>query len=326
MARGARLARRRAARAAAARATSWPASSASRPGPSWGGCCARLEEAAFTGEASDREQAVELARSLRAESRPVIVDCAIYEDGRRRDGERRPRSTPTATASEDGAFAWIGLYEPTEEEFDSLSREFDLHPLAVEDAIHAHQRPKLEMFGDMALLVLKTARYVDPNEVVELGEILVFAGQDFVITVRHGEASDLHGVRERLEGNPELLKRGPGRGGARDRRQGGGRLPARDRRARGGRRGGGERGLLADRPDRTERIYRLKRETLDFYHAAAPLIAPVDAAGARPLRRHPARGARLLPGRERPPAARARAARGPPRPPHGRARRRTSRR
>ena len=175
----------------------------------------------------------------------MIVDCAIYEDGRRRDGEVDLAARLPRPAAKDGAFAWIGLYEPSAEEFESLSREFDLHPLAVEDAIHAHQRPKLEMFGDMALLVLKTARYVDPNEVVNLGEILVFAGQDFVITVRHGEASDLHGVRERLESNPELLKRGAGRGGARDRGQGRGRLPARDRRSRGGRGAGGDRGLLA---------------------------------------------------------------------------------
>ena len=129
----------------------------------------------------------------------------------------------------------------------------------------------------MVLLVLKTARYVDPIEVVNLGEILVFAGQDFVITVRHGEASDLHGVRERLEGNPELLKSGPGAvvhaivDKVVDDYQ-----PAID-------------GLEEDveqvetevfsptRPDRTERIYRLKRETLAFYHAAAPLIAPVNA-------------------------------------------------
>src|SRR6185295_5863121 len=91
-----------------------------------------------------------------------------------------------------------------------LRREFNLHPLAVEDAVHAHQRPKLEMFGDTALLVLKTARYVDPSEVVNLGEILVFAGHDFIITVRHGAGSELRGIRERLEQNPELLSAGPG--------------------------------------------------------------------------------------------------------------------
>jgi magnesium transporter len=205
----------------------------------------------------------------------VIVDCAIYEDGRRRDGNLDLHKAYTA-CRQDGAFAWIGLHEPSASEFESLAREFDLHPLAVEDAVNAHQRPKLEMFGDMALLVLKTARYVDPTEVVKLGEILVFIGHDFVITVRHGEASQLRGVRERLESNPELLRAGPGAvvhaivDRVVDDYQ-----PAID-------------GLEQDveeveaevfspeRPDRTERIYRLKRETLEFFHAAAPLLDPVD--------------------------------------------------
>ncbi|HEU0024636.1 MAG TPA: magnesium/cobalt transporter CorA [Thermoleophilaceae bacterium] len=205
----------------------------------------------------------------------MIVDCAVYQEGRRRDGHVDLAHAYKACRDQ-GCFAWIGLYEPTEEEFTSLSREFDLHPLAVEDAIHAHQRPKLEMFGEMALLVLKTARYVDSNEVVTLGEILVFVGHDFVITVRHGEASDLHEVRERLESSPELLRSGPGAvvhaivDRVVDDYQ-----PAID-------------GLEEDveevetevfspgRPDRSERIYRLKRETLDFYHAAAPLLEPVN--------------------------------------------------
>jgi magnesium transporter len=205
----------------------------------------------------------------------VIVDCAIYEDGRRRDGQVDLAHAYQA-CRDGGCFAWIGLYEPSADEFDSLAREFDLHPLAVEDAVHAHQRPKLEMFGEMALLVLKTARYVDPEEVVNLGEILVFVGRDFVITVRHGAASDLHGVRERLEGIPDLLRAGPGAvvhaivDKVVDDYQ-----PAID---------GLEQDVeeveaevfSPDRPDRTERIYRLKRETLEFFHAAAPLLDPVD--------------------------------------------------
>ena len=108
------------------------------------------------------------------------------------------------------AFTWIGLYEPTEEEFESIRSEFGLHPLAVEDAIEAHERPKLEVYADMILIVLKTARYVDPKEVIELGEILVFLGHDYIITVRHGEASELSPVRRQLEEQPELLKHGPG--------------------------------------------------------------------------------------------------------------------
>src|SRR5690242_9076109 len=102
-------------------------------------------------------------------------------------------------------FTWIGLYEPTEPEFESIRSEFDLHPLAVEDAINAHQRPKLEVFGDMVFIVLKTARYVDPTEVITLGEILIFLGHDYIITVRHGQASELAEVRRALEDQPELL-------------------------------------------------------------------------------------------------------------------------
>ena len=139
----------------------------------------------------------------------MIVDSAVYEDGRRRDGDLGVHEAMEACRLPT-AFTWIGLYEPTEEEFRSIRTEFDLHPLAVEDAIVAHERPKLEVFGDMVFIVLKTARYVDPTEVIELGEILVFLGHDYVITVRHGEASRLKEVRHALEGQPELLKHGPG--------------------------------------------------------------------------------------------------------------------
>src|ERR671916_1841122 len=131
----------------------------------------------------------------------MIVDCAVYEDGRRRDGAM-PVHEAMEACRQAGAFTWIGLYEPTEDEFDSIRREFELHELAVEDAIHAHQRPKIEQYGDMVFIVLKTARYVDPTEVIKLGEILIFLGHDYIITVRHGEASDLKDVRHRLAEEP----------------------------------------------------------------------------------------------------------------------------
>jgi magnesium transporter len=139
----------------------------------------------------------------------VIVDCALYEDGKRRAGEL-PLDELSSLCHAKNAFVWIGLYEPTEEEFDSVRREFELHELAVEDAIHAHQRPKLEVYDGMVFIVLKTARYVDPEEVVRLAEILIFLGDDYVITVRHGETSELKEVRQRLEHQPELLAHGPG--------------------------------------------------------------------------------------------------------------------
>jgi magnesium transporter len=205
----------------------------------------------------------------------VIVDCAIYEDGVRRDGKVELEHAYDER-HEPGKFVWIGLYEPTEEEFGSIRREFALHPLAVEDAIHAHQRPKLEVYDDMVFLVLKTARYVDPTEVIELGEVLVFLGDDFLITVRHGEASSLTPVREVLDASPERLKHGTGSvlhailDRIVDDYQ-----PAIE-------------GLETDIDEveeqlfsgewvnPAERIYRLQREVLGFRKATAPLVEPID--------------------------------------------------
>jgi magnesium transporter len=136
----------------------------------------------------------------------MIVDCAVYADGRRRT---RPPGLEGLRAELDGSggFAWVGLVEPTAEEFAAVSREFDLHELAVEDAVKAHQRPKLERYGDTLFLVLKTVRY---DELVEIGEVMIFVGADFLITVRHGSAGGLGDVREQLERQPELLRHGPG--------------------------------------------------------------------------------------------------------------------
>jgi magnesium transporter len=205
----------------------------------------------------------------------MIVDCAVYEEGKRRDG-----AVPVHEAMEacrrPGAFTWIGLYEPTEEEFDSIRREFELHELAVEDAIHAHQRPKLEVYGDMVFIVLKTARYVDPKEVVKLGEILIFLGNDYIITVRHGEASELKDVRHALEKDPDLLAHGPGAvlhaivdkvvddyvpaliGLGED-------IDEIENQVFSG-----------ERANPAERIYKLKREVLEFSHSVGPLVDPVE--------------------------------------------------
>ena len=131
---------------------------------------------------------------------------ALYENGVRRPGELRLDDAFEA-CREPGVFAWIGLVEPSEAEFDAVRREFDLHELAIEDAIEAHQRPKLEMYGDSAFVVLKTARYVDGA--ISTGEIQAFLGERFIITVRHG-GTELHHVRLELEQRPELLRSGPG--------------------------------------------------------------------------------------------------------------------
>ena len=108
-----------------------------------------------------------------------------------------------------GGFAWIGLYRPTEDELRAVGTEFSLHPLAIEDALKGHQRPKLERNGDVLFVVLRSARYLDAPEEVEFGEVHVFIGPNFAITVRHAESPDLGRVRKRLEHQPELLSLGP---------------------------------------------------------------------------------------------------------------------
>jgi magnesium transporter len=217
----------------------------------------------------------------------VIVDCAIYDRGARRNGEVDPAHALEA-AREPGSFVWIGLYEPSEEEFDSIQREFQLHELAVEDALHAHQRPKLETYGETVFLVLKTARYIDPEEIIQFGEILVFLGEDFIVTVRHGEASKLDGVRDDLETRPDLLAHGPGAVlHAIVDRVVDDYFPAT---------AGLEEDIdevensvfSAERTNPAERIYRLKRETQQFHHATTPLLDPMDRlTGGRVGQIHP---------------------------------------
>ena len=138
----------------------------------------------------------------------MIVDRAIYRGGRRTDEAVALTDMDEACRATDG-IAWVGLYKPTEEEFSTVATEFGLHELAVEDTLNAHQRPKLERYGDTLFCVLRPARYVDETETVEFGEVHVFAGPHFVVTVRHGEAPDLHAVRKALETRPDLLCRGP---------------------------------------------------------------------------------------------------------------------
>jgi magnesium transporter len=138
----------------------------------------------------------------------VIVDYAVYKDGQQALKPDDLEQLYAAARNGDG-IVWLGLHEPTSQELDTIGREFDLHPLAVEDAIHAHQRPKLERYGDTLFLVLKSARYIDETETVEFGEIFVFAGPTFVLTVRHGEASGLERVRKAFESRLHLLRRGP---------------------------------------------------------------------------------------------------------------------
>ncbi len=138
----------------------------------------------------------------------MIVDYAIYRNGER-VAEPQELAHMDDACRNGGGIAWVGLYRPTEEEFDAVAREFGLHGLAVEDAVHAHQRPKLERYGETLFCVLRPARYIDEAETVEFGEVHIFAGPHFVITVRHSEAPDLAAVRQSLETRPDLLRRGP---------------------------------------------------------------------------------------------------------------------
>ncbi|MGH9322118.1 MAG: magnesium/cobalt transporter CorA [Vicinamibacteria bacterium] len=205
----------------------------------------------------------------------MIVDCAVYQEGKRLTGDFSPEAAFRASRC-DNSFVWIGLHEPTEEEFEVVRAEFALHELAVEDAVKAHQRPKLEKYGDSVLVVLKTARYVDREEVVETGEILLFLGEGFIVAVRHGEASGLKDVRKNLELRPEFLAHGPSAvlygivdrvvddylpvvAGLEDD------IEEVEREV-----------FSSDRGNPVERIYYLKREVLEFRRATAPLLMPLN--------------------------------------------------
>lgn len=206
----------------------------------------------------------------------MILDCAHYRDGRRQDTGAIPLEEAAARCTQ-GGFVWLGMFEPRPEELAELSASFGLHELAIEDAQTYHLRPKFESFdGDVKFVILRTARYDEEREEVEFGEISVFLGPAFVITVRQGVASELHGARLRLEQHPELLQAGTSaalwaildkvvddyapvvEGLERDIEE-------------------VERTVFAGTMAPTERIYSLRREVTDFYRAVHPLLAPLES-------------------------------------------------
>ncbi|MET0901780.1 MAG: magnesium and cobalt transport protein CorA [Acidimicrobiales bacterium] len=217
----------------------------------------------------------------------MIVDCAVYTDGKRRDGEL-PLELALEAASEPDSFVWIGLHEPSHEEFQAVRDEFGLHELAVEDAISAHQRPKLEVYDSDLFVVLKTARYDDVAEAVEFAELQLFIGETYVVTVRHGQASALAEVRRTIENDLARIRCGPMAvlHAVMDRVVDD-YVPVID-------------GLdndmaeiedavfATDRPrrdqDPSRRIFKLKREVLDFHRNTEPLLEPLSrlAAGQIP--------------------------------------------
>lgn len=206
----------------------------------------------------------------------VIGDCALYENGHRRPG-RLPLPEAAEASRRTEGFVWIGLQQATPDEIAAVAERFDLPPLAVEDAVQAHQRPKLEVYADVLFVVLKPVHYVDHEEVVEVSELAIFIGPGFVVTVRHGQSDVLRQVRSELDGGDRgLLELGTS-------------------------------GLLhrvADLvvdayevaiehinedvdeiesqvfsttdDDHTERIYKLKRELAQFRRAVVPLVTPLQ--------------------------------------------------
>ncbi|MFD0416194.1 magnesium and cobalt transport protein CorA [Streptomyces sp. NPDC127108] len=226
----------------------------------------------------------------------AVVDCAVYRDGRRVacDDTLTPHEA-MLQVRRDGGFAWIGLHEPTEAEFAGIAAEFGLHPLAVEDAVHAHQRPKLERYDDTLFTVFKTIHYVEhaeltaTSEVVETGEVMCFTGRDFFITVRHGGHGSLRALRRRLQDEPELLAKGPssvlhtiadhvvdGYLAVADAMQVDIDDVENEVFAATGK--GVSRGVDAGR------IYQLKREVLEFKRAVSPLLRPMQLLSERPMR------------------------------------------
>ena len=217
----------------------------------------------------------------------VIVDCAVYTDGQRHGGTL-PLEEALEAANAPDSFVWIGLHEPSHEEFEAVREEFGLHELAVEDAVRAHQRPKLEVYDGDLFVVLKTARYDDRTESVEFAELQLFIGERYVVTVRHGQASALADVRRTIEQDLGRIRCGPmavlhavmdrvvddyapaisGLDNDMAEIEEAVFEPDRPRGA----------------PDPSQRIFKLKREVLEFHRNTEPLLEPLGrlAAGQLP--------------------------------------------
>ena len=208
----------------------------------------------------------------------MIVDCAHYCEGRRQhDGPMDLDRAATVYKDDRAGFVWLGLFEPTLEELQKVQARFGLHDLAIEDVQNLHLRPKVEQYNDgaVAFVVIRTAQYVDETDDVDFGEVSVFIGDQFVITVRQGGASELHEARTRLEQRPDLLAEGsvaalwaimdkivddymPV-------------VQSLDTDI-----SELEETVFTGSVAPSERIYKLRREASEFYRAVHPLLAPVD--------------------------------------------------
>jgi magnesium transporter len=234
------------------------------------------------GDGAATVQAPPERRLSEEEIRSAVVDCGLYDAGQRLGGHvELENALRKADGCQDG-FVWIGLHDPSPGVVEAVGEHFRLHPLAVEDAVHGHERAKLELYGgDTLFVVLKTARYVDSEELIEIGEVMVFIGPRFVVTVRHGEGSPLHDVRLDLEAHPDLLSIGPSSvlyaiadrivddyvavldGIAIDVEEVEAEVFS---------------GALSNP---AERIYRLKREVLGFRRAAGALVGPIQRLSSK---------------------------------------------
>ncbi|MGW7266552.1 magnesium and cobalt transport protein CorA [Streptomyces sp. NPDC054842] len=238
-----------------------------------------------------RRPRVDLSHPARSPLGSAVVNCVTYKDGKRVPGGRDLVDAVKEVRKHDDGFVWLGLHEPTEREFAGIADLFELHPLAVEDAVHAHQRPKVERYDETLFAVFKTVCYIEhseltaTSEVVDTGEIMVFVGQDFVITVRHGRHGSLGPLREALEADPEQLSKGPAAvlhaiadhvvddyltvadAVHEDIDQ-------------------VETDVFAENGARADpgRIYQLKRELLELKRAVAPLGRPLLDLASRPMR------------------------------------------
>jgi magnesium transporter len=143
----------------------------------------------------------------RADPATGVVNCVAYAHGRRVAEPSLDEISEVLTRPDH--FVWVGLHEPRPDVLRKVQEEFGLHELAVEDALSAHQRPKIERYGDSLFVVLRTA-HIGPDRALETGETHIFLGPRYVVNVRHGETPGYADVRARLEGNPEMLARGPG--------------------------------------------------------------------------------------------------------------------
>lgn len=212
-----------------------------------------------------------------------IGDCGVYEQGARRGG-RVPLDQAARVAATTDGFVWIGLQQPTHQDIADVAVQFDLPPLAVEDAVRAHQRPKVEAYGDVLFAVLKPVRYVDPDEIVEVSELAVFLGPHFVITVRHGPSEVLGAVRRELDSgaHTSLAEFGPALVLYRaadlvvDQYEEVLELIGEDVDEIE------EQVFGAGEGDHAQRIYKLKREVAEFRRAVVPLARPFEqlASGA----------------------------------------------